>query len=203
MHVRRTDELIRSCRRMGLDQLGSPQDDEDIWTRQGNQSTTATQSGYWAADTLARRDRKARNEGRALWTFCYAKDWACSRLSGSCGIHPLSYTTSTPQVYTSGPSGVTAEDAMVWRYISSASIITYDFFNLCIQAQASGSKLDYDKILLLDARLMSELDSRPDWLKPEMGSTMERGGPHMYDAILVSCTFWQRLFALVSDPLCF
>lgn len=203
IHIRRLDELIRACRRLGLDRLGSAADDEEIWQEQVStpSSLPASVGGLWAADTLSKRERKLRNMGRALWCFTIAKDWVASRLSGACTIHPDSFNTTQPTPYLKGGGGVTEDDAMVWSFMMSSSYITHKYFQVCAEAQAVGKRVDYDKVLELDAEIMLELLRRPDWLQPEKQSEPDQSGHSKvrFEAILISCTLWHRMFALVRD----
>lgn len=189
-----------------MDRLGSAQDDERIWAEEDMNNATAstpstipaTVGGFWAADTLQKREKNLRSNGRILWSFAIAKDWVTSRLSGSCMIHPSSFNTTSPTPYSHGGS-ITEEDSVVWSFSMSASYITLKYHDLCVEAQALGKRVPYDKVLELDAELMNELQRRPNWLRAE--GTVEgeiSSSPLGWEAIMISCTFWHRLFALVS-----
>ena len=203
-HIARMDEVIRSCRRMGLDKLGSAQDDEKLWLeedlRQGQTPAALPTpfSGLWAGETFLKRNKVERSRGRAIWCFAVAKDWVSSRISGSCGIDPHSFTTTQPTAYSFGDVIVPSENAVIWSFMMATARNTYNYFNVCCKAQALGRIVDYDKILELDSELMGELERRPDWLKAESDASLGKLGAdwRSIEAILVSSTLWNRMFAL-------
>jgi hypothetical protein len=218
-HVEWIDRTIRAARRMGLDRLGSPQEDEAIWRKrdlddghgphactsnarscsyglcletQGSSMTT------FAADTLRKRDRRARNMGRVHWRFLAAKDWVAARLSGCYTVHPASFTSSLPTPY-STPSDDTITDKMatVWQYCWVGAESSRMYNDLTAEAESLGTPIDYDKILELDNMLVAALDARPDWLRPEEDSRgRKKTRQEQFDGLLVSCTLWHRLFVI-------
>lgn len=115
-HLKILDRLIREARSLGLDRLGSPADDEALWRKRdeerdlqrehheevlhGQRTVNPGNEVLWAADTFRRRDRRARNLGRAHWMFLRAKDWVTSRIVGCYMVPDKSYTTSLPMPYT-------------------------------------------------------------------------------------------------------
>lgn len=207
IEIQRLDELIRAARKLGLDRLGSAQDDEEVWCRTDASQRVANPSsnlpvgvsGHWAADTLVKRDKTMRNLGRALWTSIVAKDWAAARVCGTCMIYPHTFTTTQPTPYSDG-SSLTEDDGLVWSITSAVSFHTFKYFNVCIEAQSKGETINYDQISELDAELMLELQRRPDWLRAEEYCSKWDSQPRLrHRAFHISFTLWHRLFSLVSQ----
>lgn len=191
---------------MGLDKLGSAKDDERLWLQEdstqvekASASIPALLAGSWAGDTFLQRKKTLRNKGRALWTFAVMKDWITARMSGSCMVHPDSYNTTQPSCYSGIERGVSEDEEVIWSFMVSSSLCTLQYYNICSEAQALGKRVDYEKILQLDTVLMLELQRRPDWLCPEKNTKALDQDWRSAEAILVSTTLWNRLFALVSN----
>lgn len=105
IHVSRHDETLRVARCLGLDRLGSPDDDEARWRELDQnkdvipEASNTVGSMSWAATTFAKRDRYARNLARIHWYFLKSKDWVHSHFAGCYTIHPDSFTTTMPTPY--------------------------------------------------------------------------------------------------------
>jgi hypothetical protein len=204
MHIIRMDELIRGCRRMGLDRLGSVQDDERMWLEEDlKQAETPSSnlpgmvSSHWASETFVRRNRMERNRGRAIWSFAVAKEWISSRISASCNLHPDSYTTSYPTPYSGSDSGgVSLDEELLWSFVMRVSEVTYKYFKICSDAQAYGKSVDYQKILQLDNELMLELERRPQWLRAEANLGQGISDWRSFEAIMISSTLYNRMSSL-------
>lgn len=67
------------------------------------------------------------------------------------------------------------------------------YFDILSDANAYGRRIDYDRILELDAELMQALDQRPAFLRLE---NLGLEPYHRSSCILVSCTLWHRLFII-------
>ena len=97
--VHTSDLLVRAARGLGLDRLGSAEDDERLWRQMDLEAAPLvnvqaySSSAQWAADSFRRRDRKARAFARCLWYQCVFLDWARPSVLGSYMIHPGTYTT--------------------------------------------------------------------------------------------------------------
>lgn len=108
------DSIIRMARCLGMDRLGTVEQDEATWRAMDLANTPQPQPAIewsattlpamksersWAANTFLRRDCRARNLGRLHWLFLRGKDWASAQLLGSYSVYTGSYTTGLPQVY--------------------------------------------------------------------------------------------------------
>lgn len=201
-HVERMDFYLRSARRLGLDRLGSPEDDERIWQEMDARSDqdyrlTNSPAILWAAQTLQSRNRRERNLGRIHWRFLVAKDWVASRLSGCYTVHQHSFTTSLPMLY-SQPSDdyLTKDMTQAWQYVWIGAEMSRRYADLTAEAECLGKRIDYEKILEMDAELKEALDKRPKDLSPECMNMSQFTKAQQHNALLVSCTIWHRLFVI-------
>lgn len=219
--IRSMDLAIRAARRLGIDRLGSAQDDERAWR---NTSSSQTQNyhrdetlphhsyGDWAAATFARRDARAREIARSHWWMLVSRDWGATRQMGSYLIYPSSFTTCAPQVYAIDKSDSTSRKVDLWYYLTTCSEISQRFNDICVGAAAQRSSAEslYDQILDLDRRLRLLLDSRPYWLQSESCPAHIRKATVVVDvhghqtsntaiAAFVSTLLWHRLFIIVRE----
>lgn len=226
--VSQLDTVIRAARVLGLDRLGSLDDDERIWRgadarshlvddeeRRGAQLPSHA-SADWAAQTLRRRDMWAREIGRSLWCLLVNRDWAASRQMGSYLIHPGSFTTAPPRMRAKRGVGEhrgkqDSEDP--WQYMLPVADILRRFHDICAEAAAASlsGRISHDVILGLDAELEAMLARRPAWLRPEanptaMGSDdvtvlVDARGVEVkspFIGSIISTTIWHRLFSIVG-----
>lgn len=229
VHIDKLDRCLRAARRIGMDRLGSPKDDEAIWRkmdeegeccrlqgRDGNHTphfaaeasnacpcnaNSTSSMTLWAAETLRRRDRRQRNMGRIHWSFLVAKDWIAARLAGCYTVHPSSYTTTIPCNYSvQSDDLLMPEMTAVWKYCWTGAETCRVYSDLTAEAECFGTRIDYDEILKIDAEIVQTLDSRPVWLRPEVIMNSNGDRSRLFEALLVSTTLWHRLFVIVSDP---
>ncbi|PWN33774.1 uncharacterized protein FA14DRAFT_161456 [Meira miltonrushii] len=126
--IHRLDIAVRIGRILGLDRLGSADDDQTRWDkldRDKHASPTSSSqhasdvqrhdrttnklvstvplntfaSGDWASRTFAARDHHKRECGRSLWNLLAFRDWNSGpQAGGTYNINPSTFTTQWPQV---------------------------------------------------------------------------------------------------------
>lgn len=214
------DLAIRASRRLGLDRLGSMEEDEAKWALEEQQHSAPTLAyhscGEWAVETLRSRDIQARELGRSQWWMLTSRDWTGTRQHGSYSIHPQSFNTQPPRLIING-----SEDP--WSYLMQASNLARKFSDLCAATATSNlvGNLSYADILNFDEEVQHLLARRPSWLRPEQDTPIQNDATQIIivDAfgrrkespflpILISCTLWHSLFVIhrpflalsISDP---
>lgn len=126
--IHRLDIAVRIGRILGLDKLGSADDDQKRWEKldRGENASPATTSelnsdiqrherttdrlvssvplntfasGEWASRTFAARDHRRRECGRSLWSLLTLRDWNSGpQAGGTYNTHPSTFTTQWPKV---------------------------------------------------------------------------------------------------------
>lgn len=126
--IHRLDIAVRIGRILGLDRLGSADDDQKRWDKidrdkhaspssssqyasdvQRHDRTTdklvstvplnTFASGDWASSTFAARDHRKRECGRSLWSLLTFRDWNSGpQAGGTYNTHPSTFTTQWPKV---------------------------------------------------------------------------------------------------------
>lgn len=93
--IRLLDTATRAARRLGLDRLGSS--DQNI--RSGPNPSMKIERRtlqHWWVDPEVEMSSANLEIGRAVWSGLLMADWSHCGLNGSYNIHPLSYTTCPP-----------------------------------------------------------------------------------------------------------
>jgi Fungal Zn(2)-Cys(6) binuclear cluster domain len=126
--IHRLDTAVRIGRILGLDRLGSADDDQRRWDNldKGRQTSPVSSSQYtsdvqrhdqttnrlvsnvplntfasgeWASRTFAARDHRRRECGRSFWTLLTMRDWNSGpQAGGTYNIHSSTFTTQWPKV---------------------------------------------------------------------------------------------------------